>query len=264
MTDVTIQVVDGSVVVQPFGSDALVPLVGQAGQAVADAEEAAALSGQYANANTDADISGAAPGERGAKYWSTVASGHRVRAGNAVPFATWSALAAATGMSAGDKAQVLAADTGTHTDPVVGGTVNNAGVYTYSASPAGWQRTGDLDSQTAVAAVAATRQPFGVEIYNNGSAIAQGIYNGDYNATANYTVNRFTAIIEDATVGATAQISVLVDGVPTYGPVTVTFGTEFSAAPSFSIPSGADDAYLVENMTGTVRKIYIRGDGVAA
>jgi hypothetical protein len=117
---------------------------------------------------------------------------------------------------------------------------------------------------TATAAVAATRQPFGVEIYNAGSAITQGIYNGDYNAAASYTINRFTALIEDGTVGATAKISVIVDGVPTYGPVTVTFGTEFSATPSFTIPSGADDAYLVENMTGTVRKIYIRADGVPA
>lgn len=80
---------------------------------------------------------------------ASVATSSRLRASNAVPFTTWTALAAATGMSAGDKAQVLAADTGTHTDPVVGGTVSNAGVYTYSASPAGWQRVGDLDSKTA-------------------------------------------------------------------------------------------------------------------
>lgn len=80
---------------------------------------------------------------------ATAADGFRARASNAVPFTTWTALAAATGMSAGDKAQVLAADSGTHTDPVVGGTVNNAGVYTYSASPAGWQRVADLDSKTA-------------------------------------------------------------------------------------------------------------------
>lgn len=86
---------------------------------------------------------------------ASVATSSRLRASNTVPFATWTALAAATGMSASDKAQVLAADTGTHTDPVVGGTVNNAGVYTYSASPAGWQRVGDLDSQTAASVGAA-------------------------------------------------------------------------------------------------------------
>lgn len=52
---------------------------------------------------------------------------------------SWTALAAATGMVAGDSAVVFD-DAGTHTDPVVGGTVGNVGVYVYSVSPAGWQR----------------------------------------------------------------------------------------------------------------------------
>lgn len=78
---------------------------------------------------------------------ATAASASSAKASNAVPFATWSALAAATGMAAGDRATVRADDSGTHTDPVVGGTVKNAGIYTYSASPAGWQRVADLDSQ---------------------------------------------------------------------------------------------------------------------
>lgn len=77
---------------------------------------------------------------------------YRKRAANSVPFGTWSALAAATGMVVGDRATVLAGDTGTHTDPVVGGTVGNAGFYQYSASPAGWQRVADLDSVVAGAA----------------------------------------------------------------------------------------------------------------
>jgi hypothetical protein len=119
-------------------------------------------------------------------------------------------------------------------------------------------------AQAAAAAVAATRQPFGVEIYNGGAALTQGIYNGDYNATSDFTVNRFTAIMEDGTSGATADITVLIDGVAVYGPVTVTFGTELATTPSYSIPSGANDAYLVERMTGTVRSLYIRADGVAA
>ncbi|KUR71186.1 hypothetical protein AQZ52_10975 [Novosphingobium fuchskuhlense] len=90
------------------------------------------------------------------------------RSQNAIPFATWSALASATGMLAGDRARVRASDTGTHTDPVVGGTVSNAGDYTYSASPAGWQRTGDLDSQTASALVA---QVSGILAQNSGTVL---------------------------------------------------------------------------------------------
>lgn len=227
------------------------------------AETAQGLSEDARDASVAAkDISVTKAGEAAAS--ATAAEGSRLRAGNAVPFATWTALAAATGMSADDRAQVQASDTGTHTDPVVGGTVNNAGVYAYSASPAGWQRVGSLDSQTAALAVAATRQPFGAQIYNAGSALIQGIYNGDYNAASNYTINRFTAVMEDGTAGATADITVLVDGVAVYGPVTVTFGTELATTPSYSIPSGADDQYLVERMTGTVRKLYIRADGVAS
>lgn len=225
------------------------------------AETAQGLSEDARDASVAAkDIAVAKAGEAAGS--AAAADGFRQRASNAVPFTTWTALAAATGMSAGDKAQVLAADTGTHTDPVAGGTVNNAGIYTYSTSPAGWQRVGDLDSKTAALAVAATRRPFGVEIYNAGSAITQGIYNGDYNATSNFTINRFTAVMEDGTTGATADITVLVNGVAVYGPVTVTFGAKLITAPSYSMPSGADDQYLVERMTGTVRKVYIRADGV--
>ena len=61
----------------------------------------------------------------------------------ALTVATWTALAALTAAVAGTGAEVLDSDTGTHTDPVVGGTVNNAGRYSWSASPAGWRRIGD-------------------------------------------------------------------------------------------------------------------------
>lgn len=74
-------------------------------------------------------------------------------------YATWVLLAAATGMVANDSAMVVSSDTGTHTDPVVGGTVNNAGVYQYSTSPAGWKRVADLQGQIAEtqAGIAATQ-----------------------------------------------------------------------------------------------------------
>lgn len=51
---------------------------------------------------------------------------------------TWVALAAITGTYVGQRGEVFA-DAGTHTDPVVGGTKANTGIYTWSASPAGWQ-----------------------------------------------------------------------------------------------------------------------------
>jgi len=52
-------------------------------------------------------------------------------------YRTWAELSAVTG-SVGEGAQVLD-DAGTHTDPVVGGTVANAGQYVWSESPAGWR-----------------------------------------------------------------------------------------------------------------------------
>lgn len=57
---------------------------------------------------------------------------------------TWSALAAINGTRAGQPGRVPNSDAGTHTDPVVGGTVPNAGEYAWSVSPAGWRRVGDV------------------------------------------------------------------------------------------------------------------------
>lgn len=87
--------------------------------------------------------------EAGLNSIGTATSSSVSRVQNGVPFSTYVGLAATTGMVAGDRATVAATDTGTHTDPVVGGTVANSGTYSYSASPAGWQRTGALDSVTA-------------------------------------------------------------------------------------------------------------------
>lgn len=68
--------------------------------------------------------------------------------GGATIYASWTALAAATGMSAGDAAIVFE-DAGTHTDPVTAETADNAGIYIYSASPAGWERVADTEAVKA-------------------------------------------------------------------------------------------------------------------
>lgn len=57
---------------------------------------------------------------------------------------TWAGLAAIAGERAGQAAMVVGPDAGTHTDPVVGGTVANTGIYYWSTAPAGWRRTGGL------------------------------------------------------------------------------------------------------------------------
>jgi len=51
---------------------------------------------------------------------------------------SWAGLAAIVGEYAGQSAAVFD-DAGTHTDPVVGGTVQNTGRYRWSTSPAGWK-----------------------------------------------------------------------------------------------------------------------------
>lgn len=61
-------------------------------------------------------------------------------------FTTWALLNAAPGSTAHEVAFVYGPDAGTHTDPVVGGTVANVGVYAWSVSPAGWQRVADLSA----------------------------------------------------------------------------------------------------------------------
>ncbi len=65
-------------------------------------------------------------------------------------YLTWTELAAVSpAPSAGTPAEVDVSDEGTHTDPVVGGTVDNAGLYVYVAgSPSGWRRTGDATTQS--------------------------------------------------------------------------------------------------------------------
>ena len=54
--------------------------------------------------------------------------------------ATWSELAGIIGDRNGQRGLVPTSDAGTHTDPVVGGTKANSGTFSWSVSPAGWQR----------------------------------------------------------------------------------------------------------------------------
>jgi lysophospholipase L1-like esterase len=71
--------------------------------------------------------------------------------GGATLYKTYTELLAVTGMTAGQAAMVFV-DTGTHTDPVVGGTVPNTGIFRYSTSPVGWERISGLVNKEAEAA----------------------------------------------------------------------------------------------------------------
>lgn len=91
-------------------------------------------------------------------------------AGN-VQAATWTALAAIAGTRAGQPGRVPTSDAGTHTDPVVGGTVPNSGEFSWSTSPAGWRRIG------AVIDASAVQNQIAAETQLRSSLIAPGIGN---------------------------------------------------------------------------------------
>ncbi|TWF53273.1 hypothetical protein [Neorhizobium alkalisoli] len=85
---------------------------------------------------------------------------------------SWAALASVTGTKVGQAAEVPS-DAGTHTDPVAGGTVNNAGIYRWSASPAGWRRVGNyFDPNGAPTSTILGRQTAGTGVIEYLTAVA--------------------------------------------------------------------------------------------
>lgn len=117
------------------------------------------------NASAEDAATRAEAAAAGAAVQAIVADTARIRAetvansGVGRVFESWTALSAVTG-AADDGALVINADGGTHADPIVGGTVANAGVFRYvTGTPHGWKRianTAALDaSLSAAAAVAA-------------------------------------------------------------------------------------------------------------
>lgn len=102
--------------------------------------------------------------------------------GSAQIYAAWADLNAVTG-TAGDTAMVVSSDVGTHMDPVVSGTVANAGVFLYSASPAGWERIADLES-TAVATSASAAAASAANAAASDTAAAASVTESAANAIA--------------------------------------------------------------------------------
>lgn len=86
------------------------------------------------------------------REWATSIEGQIVGAAAGIKSAkTWAELSAVVGSTTLQKGEVID-DAGTHTDPVVGGTVPNKGAYSWSTSPDGWKRTGDLIDMAVVTA----------------------------------------------------------------------------------------------------------------
>lgn len=77
--------------------------------------------------------------------------------GDTITRKTWTQLADIAGTRLGQRGEA-AADPGTHTDPVVGGTVPNQGIYGWSVSTPGWQWLRADDVATTNAEVVAARR----------------------------------------------------------------------------------------------------------
>jgi hypothetical protein len=73
--------------------------------------------------------------------------------------ATWAELNAFASTDAKQGAEVLSTDTGSHTDPVVGGVVPNAGIYQRSLAPVGWKRIGANGISDALVAIDKLKAP---------------------------------------------------------------------------------------------------------
>ncbi len=88
-------------------------------------------------------------------------------------------LSGRTGTVDGQPALVADIDTGTHTDPVVGGTVDNAGSYAWNAAFSAWERIGAIGEFAAVAASEAAAQTAldrvqtGLDVVAAGTAASQ-------------------------------------------------------------------------------------------
>src|SRR5882672_1982074 len=84
-----------------------------------------------------------------AAFQGTITSGRRAYATYASAVSDAATPVIYPAVIAGTVAEVPLTDTGTHTDPVVGGTVNNSGIFRWSVSPAGWRRMYDIDAAAA-------------------------------------------------------------------------------------------------------------------
>lgn len=201
-----------------------------------------------------------------AETQAEIATAQRARAANAVPFATWASLAAATGMTAGDRATVLAADTGTHTDPVAGGTVSNAGIYSYSASPTGWQRIANLDSADAAASAALAADIVKVEV-GIWPAAQGGVLEGSYWAENNIPYATLFSEFEAQVTsggGTISEMAVYIDDYPVFGPVAVTPTLRLDSVDLLA-PQNSTVKLMFSGIVGSVTslKALVRGAAVA-
>jgi hypothetical protein len=180
-------------------------------------------------------------------------------------YSTWAALSAVTGPVAGYTAEVPTSDAGTHTDPVVGGTVSNSGIYSWSVTPAGWKRVADTDAisakpyadAAAASASAAAAASYNIECgvhISDSSGIQNGVYLAGVNMRATTLGRLYAQIVQG---GGTGTLSLLIDGHLAYGPVN--FGPEgfLDNALVVSVPEGARAEIQLSGLNDTMTEIIV-------
>lgn len=131
----------------------------QAAQSAATTAASGAATSASASATSAANSLQSANNSAGSAVNSASSAASAAAIAAALPtnlgriFATYAELAAVSGLSTGTPGEVTT-DTGTHTDPVVGGTVSNSGRFQY-VSATGWKRVGDNDVTTLKTAATA-------------------------------------------------------------------------------------------------------------
>lgn len=181
-------------------------------------------------------------------------------------YRTWAALNAVTSQPAGYTAMVVSTDTGTHTDPVVGGTVANSGVFQYSTSPAGFERIADLQGDIArgYAEDAANSVGAVLQLGEFGVQPDGGVVSGAWYVKPFLPTNTGYTLLRHWVIGSgTCDVQVNINDVTAYGPYPATT-TKDSDAVNITASVGDSVAIQLNNVTGTPTAVFVQLEGLPA
>lgn len=184
-----------------------------------------------------------------AQQYATLAG----QAGDAAIVRSWSDLSGETG-SPGASA-IIFEDPGTHTDPVVGGTVANAGIYQWSASPAGWERIADTEAARADAfAGQASGFADDAATAKTGAETAQGLAEDARDAALGAQANAEQAVVDAGDVVQAVSDALAV------GTISDLVGTRIyasrSALEADLVPADDEYALVVGDATPANNDLY--------
>lgn len=113
----------------------------------------------------------------------------------------------------------------------------------------------------ATAAVASTFQNAGRYIPIT-EPLEEGGFFADFSIPAGITFTRLFARILDGS--GSVDVTVLDDGYPVHGPITVDFGTDTDDTISETIATGSDISFFLDNITGAPMGLIVKVEGAPA